>query len=118
MLRSHFLELLSTVGCGKSVMADKGFDIQDLLVPYGVKLNIPPFKRAGQQMVLEDVQKTQQIAKVRIHIERLMERIKEFNVLSEVIPLSLFPSINQTWTVCCLLTLFQTPLIAEEPAVD
>ena len=57
MLRSHFLELLSTVGCGKSVMADKGFDIQDLLVPYGVKLNLPPFKRAGQQMVLEDVQK-------------------------------------------------------------
>ena len=28
---------------GDSLMADKGFDIQDLLDPIGVKLNIPPF---------------------------------------------------------------------------
>ena len=28
---------------GDCLMADKGFDIQDLLDPIGVRLNIPPF---------------------------------------------------------------------------
>ena len=44
VIKSHFLELLPAVGYGCSIMADKGFDIQDLLIPYGVKLNISPFK--------------------------------------------------------------------------
>ncbi|XP_065196381.1 uncharacterized protein LOC135827875 [Sycon ciliatum] len=112
-IRSHFLDLLPAAGYGTSIMADKGFDIQDLLVPYGVKLNIPPFKRSGHQMALEDVQKTQQIAKLRIHVERLMERIKEFNIFSKIVPTTLFPIINQIWTACCLLILFQAPLLAD-----
>ena len=82
-------------------------------MPYGVKLNIPPFKQAGVHMSLQDVQRTQQIAKVRIHIERLIERIKEFNIFSKIIPVTMFPVVNQMWAVCCLLTLFQSPLLAE-----
>ena len=37
--------LLSLVEAGDSVMADKGFDIQHLLSSFGVRLNIPPFRR-------------------------------------------------------------------------
>ena len=114
VIKSHFLDLLPAVGYGCSIMADKGFDIQDLLIPYGVKLNIPPFKKSGQQMTAADVQRTQRIAKVRIHIERLMERIKEFQIFSRIIPVTLFPIVNQMWAVCCLLTLFQAPLLAEQ----
>ena len=77
VIHSHFLGLMPSIGYGASIMADNGFNIQDLLVPYGVKLNIPPFKQTGVQMSLQDVQRTQQIAKVRIHIERLIERIKD-----------------------------------------
>ncbi|XP_015773752.1 PREDICTED: uncharacterized protein LOC107351963 [Acropora digitifera] len=50
-----------------SVMADKGFQIQDLL-PLGVSLNIPPFLGGDSQMSEEDVIKTQQIASLRIHV--------------------------------------------------
>ena len=86
VIRSHFLDLLSAIGYGSSRMADKGFDIQDLLAPSGVKLNIPPFKKGGQQMASSDVQKTQHIAKVRIHIERLIERFKEFQIFAKGCP--------------------------------
>ena len=119
--RSGFLDMLKTAGKGASVMADKGFDIQDLLVSSGVKLNIPPFLQKGAQFSADDVERTQQIAKVRIHVERLIERVKDFNILTQTIPLTLFPSVNQLWTVCCLLTLFQTPVLsraAEETGME
>ena len=37
-----------------SIMADKGFTIQDLL-PLGVSLNLPPFLEASSQIAAEDV---------------------------------------------------------------
>ena len=94
-------------------MADKGFDIQDLLVPSGMKLNIPPFRKKGEQFSGKDVEKTQKISKVRIHVERLIDRFKDFQIFRRVVPLTLFPCINQAWAACCLLTLFQTPIISK-----
>ena len=44
-----------------SIMADKGFTIQDLL-PLGVSLNIPPFLGSSAQMPAQDVVHTQEIA--------------------------------------------------------
>ena len=42
-IQSGLLEMLKTVPHGRSVIADKGFDIQDLLIKHGLLLNIPPF---------------------------------------------------------------------------
>jgi len=50
---------------GDSVMADKGFQIQDIL-SLGVNLNILPFLGGNSQMTAEDVVRTQQIASIRI----------------------------------------------------
>ena len=97
---------------GDCLMADKGFDIQDLLDPIGVKLNIPPFLHMQDQMTSEDVIQTQQIASERIHVERAINKVKNFHIFDQVIPLSLSGSINQIWTVCGLLTLFQNPIIS------
>ena len=36
-------------------MADKGFDIKDLLLEYGVRLNILPLKKDETQMTPEDL---------------------------------------------------------------
>ena len=63
---------------GDCLMADKGFDIQDLLDPIGVKLNIPPFLHMQDQMPANDVLQTQQIAAERIHVERAINKIKKF----------------------------------------
>jgi len=81
---------------GDTVIADKGFQIADIL-PLGVKLNIPPFLRASTQMSAEDVQ-TQQIAGLRIHVERAINKVKNFLIWKGEIPLSLFSVVNQTWS--------------------
>ena len=108
--RSGFLDL--PFDRGDSVMADKGFDIQDLLDRLGLTLNIPPFLGLSGQMTGEDVSNTQSIAAERIHVERAINKIKTFHIFDHVIPLSLVGSIFQIWTVCALLTLFQEPIIS------
>ena len=97
---------------GDDIMADKGFDIQDLLDPLGVHLNIPPFLHLQGQMSAADVLKTQSIAAERIHVERLINKVKNFHIFDQIIPISLFGSINQIWTSCALLTLFQNPILS------
>ena len=47
--------LLEKLEAGDEVMADKGFTIQDLLIPYGIRLNMPPFLQSNTQMAASDV---------------------------------------------------------------
>ena len=112
VVESGFLDLLSSLPEGKSLMADRGFEIQDLLVESGTILNIPPFK--GPSSLSEAaVTETQKIARLRIHVERAIGQVKgRFHVFDHDIPLSLAGSVNQMWTVCCLLCNFFGPLVS------
>ncbi|XP_067050019.1 uncharacterized protein [Acropora muricata] len=110
VIRSGFLS--QKFENGDTVMADKGFQIADIL-PLRVKLNIPPFLGANTQMSAEDVVRTQQIAGLRIHVERAINKIKNFLIWKGEIPLSLFSVVNQMWSVCAFLCNTQDPLISE-----
>ena len=108
---SGILDLLEQ---GDSVMADKGFDIDDLLRAKGVALNIPPFLKSQGYFTALDVQKTKTIARLRIHVECAIRRIKEYHFFDTDVPLSTLGSVNQLYTVACLLTNFQGPLILSQ----
>ena len=107
--RSGFLKL--EFDNGDTVMADKGFTIEDLL-PLGVTLNIPPFLGSNSQMTAQDVIKTREIASVRIHVERAISKIKNFHLWDTVVPLSLFGVVNQMWSVCTFLRNIRDPFIS------
>ena len=92
-------------------MADKGFDIEDLLREKGESLNLPPFLENRNQFSAAEVQQTKMIAKLRIHVERAIRRIKEYHIFDCAVPLSMLGSINQIYTFVCLLTNFQGLLI-------
>ena len=57
-------------------MADRGFEIQDLLFSKKASLNIPLFMRCKDQLDPDEEDETRQIASVHIHVERAIERIK------------------------------------------
>ena len=89
---------------GDSVMADRGFEIQDLLAKKKVYLNIPPFMGCKDQLSPEEEDETRDVASVRIHVERAIERVKNYNILTQIIPNSMAEDLNKIWKVCALLT--------------
>ncbi|XP_042145172.1 uncharacterized protein LOC121835246 [Ixodes scapularis] len=98
-----------------SVMADKGFLISDLLEEINVKLNIPPF--LGQGTFTEaQAKETENIASLRIHVKRRIQRVKSFHIFERFIPLSLGPVVNEMWAICTVLSNFQNPLLRQHDA--
>ena len=97
-----------------SVMADRGFTIAEDLRKLDVSLNIPAFLEQRDQFTKEEVEESQTIASVRIHVERAIQRVKKFRQIRNEINLCLHGSINQIWTVACLLCNFMPPLIQKD----
>ena len=100
--KSGLLELLER---GDSVMADRGFDIQDYLTPIGVKVNIPPFLNGKPQFDPQELVETRRIASLRIHVERAMGRIKNYHIFSRTVPSSL-TNVSDLSYVLFLLTFY------------
>lgn len=91
-------------------MAAKGITFEDIL-PLGVSFNISPFLGRYDQMPAEDVIATQEIASLRIYVERAVNKVKKFQIFDRVIPLSLFRVVNQMWSVYAMLCNIQDPLM-------
>ena len=106
--------ILNLLDPGDNVMADRGFDIQDLLVSKKVTLNIPPFLSLRKQLTAQEVELTRRIAAVRIHVhvEHAIGRVKEFHILDGILPISLAHVAEDIFVTCAYLTNFQTPLVS------
>ena len=108
--------LVDLLQIGDSIMADKGFVLNKVLDGTGVAVNTPPFLMSQGQFSKQQVEETQTIAKLRIHVERHIRhvrRVKEYHLFDGIIPLSMTGTINQLWTVANMLTLFRGPLVKE-----
>lgn len=92
-------------------MADKGFLISDLTTPKGVELIIPPFKKKAKQFLPHEVETTKSIANLRIHVEREMERIKNFRIVQGTMPITMSSQATKIWKICVRLTNLQPPLV-------
>ena len=92
-------------------MADKGFDIDDLLRPLGVTLTITPKRDSSRQLTRKEVEQTRRIAAVRIHVERKMEQIKNFRILQGIIHATEWNNANNIVLICTALTDLEPPLV-------
>ena len=63
-------------------------------------------------MLPQELATTKKIAAVRIHVERKMQQIKCFRILSNEIDNSMFDLLDQMIYVCAILTNFQGALVA------
>ena len=99
---------------GDEVMADRGFQIQEDLLHYYCKLSVPPGARVKSQMTAEECKKTKEIANLRIHVERAINRIKEFKILKNILPINMLPLADDIVRTCASLCNLQPPLIKEK----
>lgn len=66
-----------------SVMADKGFNVQDLFEASMVAVNIPTFFSKKNRMSGKTVLKDRRIANKRVHIERIIGLAKTYKILQQ-----------------------------------
>ena len=84
-VKSGFLELIEH---GDQVLADRGFTVEEEVASVGGILEIPSFTKGKKQLSSKEVVHSRKIANVRIHIERVIGRMRKFNILNTIIPLS------------------------------
>lgn len=106
--RSGYLEKLEK---GDVVMADKGFSIQDDLAEVGASLVMPNFLKGKRQFTVEESKHNKTIASLRIHVERCMERLKNWHIFHRSMPVSLAKTASDTWIVVACISNFWQPLI-------
>ena len=109
VLRSGLLDKLEA---GDAVMADKGFNIADILEVKGIALNIPPRKSTEQFNDLELVE-TRRIASLRIHVERAFRRLKSFKIMNSI-PNNMAGLSSELFYICAILSNFQPPLVSDK----
>lgn len=75
-------DFLTKLKSGMHIMADRGFKhLEPLLCQKGCKLVRPPSVLADEQSTSQEVRTAKRIAALRIHVERVIGRIRDFKIL-------------------------------------
>lgn len=112
-IESGLIDLLED---GDTVHADKGFpEIKKIIDNDGKKCLIvmPPFLEKKKEFSEAETKSTYNIARVRIHVERIIQRLRTYHILNKITE-NLFNCLDDIIHVCCVLVNLQQPIIAEE----
>ncbi|XP_022823544.1 uncharacterized protein LOC111354348 isoform X2 [Spodoptera litura] len=108
---SNFLECLPA---GSYILADRGFKhLESYLAQKGFVLLRPPSVPAGTKLSKAEVKQTKQIASLRIHVERVIRRLREFSILKmhSVVNSNLVGLLDLCIKTACALINLQDSLI-------
>ena len=98
---------------GDVVLADRGFTIEEDMMIYGAKLEIPSFTKGKKQLSQREVEQSAQLSRVRVHVERVIGALKnKYTILKGPIPTPMVKhaddtevaNIDKILTVCAALT--------------
>ncbi|CAN7995573.1 unnamed protein product [Ixodes hexagonus] len=97
-----------------NVMVDRGFLIDQICEDRLIKVIRPPFKKQQKQMSRTDALDTQKIASARVHVERVIQRIKIFKILSTKVAWNMVPLLDDIMMIAAGLTNLSAPILAPE----
>ncbi|KAI5718914.1 hypothetical protein M8J76_001696 [Diaphorina citri] len=108
-----YLEKLSA---GSVVLADRGFkQLETLLHKKQCSLKRPPSVSAGVKLTKDQVKETKKIASLRVHVERVIKRLREYKFLDAHSRFhhNLLKNIDAVVIIAAALSNCQTPIISE-----
>lgn len=97
-----------------AIMVDKGFMIEDECASSFIQLIRPPFKGKRKQFSPAEVDETKKIAAARIHVERAIQRIKIFQVLSGPVPWRTVPYMGMIMNIIGAIVNLTSPILSNE----
>ena len=89
---------LSHLQPGDTILADRGFDIQELGALYCVRVTLPSFTKGKKQLTGIEVEQTRRIANIQIHVERVIGLLRQ---LRDTVPIDYV--LSPTPVLDCLL---------------
>ncbi|CAJ1083769.1 uncharacterized protein LOC115385308 isoform X2 [Xyrichtys novacula] len=100
---SGFYDLLES---NDEILADRGVLSAEELAARGATLREPAlaFTKSKKQLSAQAIDTSRQLACVRIHIEQVMRRLKNFRILQTRIPVSQVDFLDDVVVVCAALT--------------
>ncbi|XP_044577585.1 uncharacterized protein LOC123260520 [Cotesia glomerata] len=96
---------------GDSIMADRGFNVQDIFESQGVTINIPHFLK-GKQLPSVTVLSDRKLASKRVHIERLIGLTKTYKILREPLNPSYTRLATKIFSICLMLCNFRESVVS------
>ena len=96
-----------------SIMADKGFNVDDIFAPYNVMVNIPTFFRKKNRMSAQSVLQDRKISAKRVHIERIIGLAKTYKILVE--PMNSMETMlaSDIIFICFMLCNFRSGIVSQ-----
>jgi hypothetical protein len=99
---------------GDSIMADKGFNVQDLFEASMVKINIPTFFHKKNRLSGETVLKDRKIASKRVHVERIIGLAKTYKILKHPMNNTESALATEIIRVCFFLCNFRANIVPRD----
>lgn len=95
------------------VMVDKGFMIENELSTKGIKLHRPPFMK-GSRLSPSEAYLNEAIAKARVHVERIMQRIKTFAIFQDTLEVYMLGYTDEMMSIVCGLVNLTKPILRDD----
>ncbi|KAJ8672084.1 hypothetical protein QAD02_003343 [Eretmocerus hayati] len=109
-------DLLDRLDPGRdAIMVDKGFDIEiECLEAHHIGLIIPPKLGSRSQLSPEDSLLTNEIATARVHVERVIQRMKLWKIMKDKVTLTTLPYFDDIVKIIAALVNLKSLLLAND----
>lgn len=97
-----------------AIMVDKGFNIDDICAENFIEIYRPPFLRQKKKFSGTQATTNTSIARARVHVERMIQRVKVFKIFQGPIPWAMLPFINEMFIVCSGIANLGNPILGDD----